>query len=190
MINANVIIDNLMVEYSKNPIGIDVTNPRFSWQMIAPGGERDYSQTACQIVVKDPGGAVMWDSKKVASDESVGVLYSGSPLKPTTKYSWSVMVWDQNGDTASGSSWFETGLMNPDPGLSAWDGAMWIGGNNENLVLYSHYLSVYNIRYTLAIEKGSTKASFILGTNDMRLIECLSCRLYTLGCKNRTVAKL
>ena len=122
VINATAKIENLMVEYSRNPIGMDIKNPRFSWQMMAPYNERDYSQTAYQVVVKDPGGAVMWDSKKVLSDESVSILYAGSPLHATTKYDWSAVVWDQNGITASGSSWFETGLMNPDPGLSAWDG--------------------------------------------------------------------
>jgi hypothetical protein len=41
--NASVIIDNLLTEYTKTPIGIDVKTPRFSWQMVANGNERGSS---------------------------------------------------------------------------------------------------------------------------------------------------
>ena len=85
LINAAVEITNLRVEYLKNPIGIDVKNPRFSWQMIAPGNERDYAQSAYRIVVTNPGGEIMWDSKKVADDKSLNIQYEGSQLQPITR---------------------------------------------------------------------------------------------------------
>lgn len=164
-------VTGLRVEYSEIPLGVDVESPRFSWQMTTPVGKRDYAQTAYQIIVKDPKGTVVWDTGKVASDVSLGIQYAGSPLQATTRYNWTVTVWEQRGDTVSGASWFETGLMNHDPGLSAWDGATWIGGGNEDLVFYSHYLSIFNLKYTQAIEQGSNKASFILGANDIRLMD-------------------
>jgi alpha-L-rhamnosidase len=170
-INAAAILENLLVEYTKTPIGIDVESPRFSWQMQAPADERGYSQTACQVVVKDPQGIVTWDSKKVNDGRSLGIAYAGTPLKAATRYSWTVTVWDQNGATSSASSWFETGLMDPDPGLSAWDGAQWIGGGPDDLVLFSPYLVVFNLKYTLAIDKSSTRASFVYGANDTRLMD-------------------
>ncbi len=169
--SASTGVGNLMVEYTKTPLGIDVMAPRFSWQMVAPAGTRQCSQTAWQIVVKDPDGSVSWDTKKTAGGVSIGILYAGAPLKPSTRYTWEVTVWDQTGASSTASSWFETGLMNPDPGLSAWDGAKWIGGTPEDMVLYSHYLVVFNLKYTVAIEKGSTKASFIYGANDTRLLD-------------------
>ncbi len=87
LINAAVEITNLMVEYLKNPIGIDVKNPRFSWQMIAPEGERDYTQSAYQIVVTNPEGETMWDSKKVSDDESLNIPYAGTGgRRPTLFY--------------------------------------------------------------------------------------------------------
>src|SRR3989339_496375 len=92
-------IGKLQVEYTKTPIGIDVKTPRFSWQMAAPAGERNYNQTAYQIVVNDPEGKPVWDSKKITSDISLGILYAGSPLKATSKYNWTVTVWDQKGET-------------------------------------------------------------------------------------------
>ena len=166
-------VTSLKVEYSETPLGIDVQKPRFSWQMNAPGIKRDCTQTAFQIVVKNPEDVVMWDTKKVIGSDSVGIQYEGSLLNATTKYKWMVTVWNQNGDKVSESSWFETGLMNANPDLSAWDSAKWIGGGNEDLVFYSHYLSVFKMQYTLQIDpsSNSTKAGFILGANDYRLLD-------------------
>ncbi|MGD8898279.1 MAG: hypothetical protein PVJ73_19785, partial [Acidobacteriota bacterium] len=126
----------LQVEYSDTPLGIDVEAPRFSWQMRGPGDQRGHSQSAYRIVVTHPEDSVVWDSAKVASDVSLAIPYAGVRLDASTRYAWSLTVWDQNGDVASESSWFETGLMNPDPDLSAWDGATWIGGGDDDLVLY------------------------------------------------------
>jgi hypothetical protein len=41
---AEVLIENLMVEYCKTPLGIDVKRPRFSWQMGMQTNERGYMQ--------------------------------------------------------------------------------------------------------------------------------------------------
>jgi alpha-L-rhamnosidase len=173
LINAAVKIINLMVEYTQNPIGIDVKNPRFSWQMIAPEGERDYVRSAYQIVITNPGGEIMWDSKKVTDDKSLNIHYEGSRLQLTTRYTWSVTVWDQNSITANESAWFETGLMNSDPGLSAWDSAIWIGGGDDDLVLYSPYLGVFKLNYTVQLDHASntTRAGFVFGANDSRLLD-------------------
>lgn len=166
-------LDSLCVEYSETPLGIDVEKPRFSWQMKVPDKKRGYCQTAYQIVVKDPAGKVMWDTQKVPGGISVGIQYAGSALQAAAKYNWQLTVWDQNGNNESESSWFETGLMNSNSDLSAWDGAKWIGGGDDDLVFYSHYLSVFRLQYTLQLDKTSksTKASFILGANDFRLLD-------------------
>lgn len=168
-VNANVV--NLTTEYTKTPIGIDVQFPRFSWQMDALPGQRNIFQTAYQLVVKDPGGNLCWDSGKIMSGNSIGVSYAGIPLKASTRYTWDVKVWDRKGKTSTSSSWFETGLMNGSPGLEAWEGAEWIGGSDEDMVLYSPYLVIFNARYTTAIDPGSVRASFIYGANDSRLMD-------------------
>jgi alpha-L-rhamnosidase len=164
-------VSHLRVEYSETPLGIDVAAPRFSWQMRAPEESRGYSQSAYRIVVARADGSEVWDTGKVASDVSLAIPYAGHSLQPTTRYVWTVTVWDQDGATASGTSWFETGLMNPDPALSAWDGATWIGGGDDDLVLYSHYLSIFDLEYTVAVEEGSTRAGFVFGANDARLMD-------------------
>ncbi|NEW81595.1 MAG: family 78 glycoside hydrolase catalytic domain [Mariniphaga sp.] len=163
-------VKQLVCEYAKTPLGIDVKTPRFSWQMSTSEEERGFSQAAYQLVVTGSDGKMMWDSKKITDNKSLNIQYAGKPLQPTTRYKWSVTAWDQTGKTAVESSWFETGLLNPDPQLSAWDGATWIGGNNDDLVLYSPYLSIFDLKYKQTIEKGSKRASFIYGANDPRLM--------------------
>ncbi len=169
--NAAVVIRNLRVEYRNTPLGIDVAQPRFSWQMAATAGERGYTQTAYQIEVKDPKGAVVWDSHRTEISNALAIRYAGSPLQAATRYSWTVTVWNQAGAKLAASSWFETGLMDPAPDSSAWGGAKWIGGGNEDLVLYSPYLAIFDVRYALAIAPGSTRASFVYGANDSRLMD-------------------
>ena len=59
-----ITIDNLTVEYSTTPLGIDVENPRFGWQMQARDNERGYFQTAYQIMtLTNPSGEVVWNSE-------------------------------------------------------------------------------------------------------------------------------
>lgn len=166
-------VNKLQTEYMETPLGIDEQQPRFSWQMEAPVNEHGYTQTAYRVIVRNSGGNVVWDSERVSSERSVHIEYAGSPLQPATRYNWEVTVWNQDGESATGSSWFETGLMNPDPDLSAWNGATWIGGSDEDMVFYSDYLSVYKIRYNIQLdrESNSTRAGFVFGANEERLMD-------------------
>ena len=61
--------------------------------------------------------------------------------------------------------------MDPAPDSSAWGGARWIGGGNEDLVLYAPYLAIFDVKYALTIAPGSTRASFVYGANDSRLMD-------------------
>jgi alpha-L-rhamnosidase len=46
-------VDNLQVEYTDKPMGIDVSVPRFSWQMKAPAGAKGYVQlSATKLMLK------------------------------------------------------------------------------------------------------------------------------------------
>jgi len=172
-------IVNLRTEYKEMPLGIDVLQPRFSWQMASI--KSGSYQKAYQIVVKDEAGQEVWNSGKTRSDVSLNIKYAGAVLKPCTRYNWTVAVWDQVQKKHVAGSWFETGLMNPDPQLSAWNGAKWIGGSDDDLVLYSHYLPVFKINVSLQLDKqsGSTKAGFIYGANDARFMD-----------KNKNMSKL
>lgn len=169
--HAGVVIQNLQVEYRKTPLGIDVAKPRFSWQMATTAGERGYEQTAYRIVVKNSRGDAVWDSGRVEAARSLGIEYAGRRLDPAARYSWAVSVWDHNGAKLDAGSWFETGLMDSAPDSPAWGGAKWIGGGDGGLVLYAPYLAIFDVSYTVAIQPGSTRASFVYGANDSRLMD-------------------
>lgn len=121
--------ENLRCEYLENPIGIDSEKPRFSWML--KHSERGQAQTAYQLIVSsDPLAetADIWDSNKVASDQSLHVVFDGRPLESDRTYYWKVRYWDSQ-DVPSPYSrvaTFDTGLLDP----ADWEGE-WIGGKNQ-----------------------------------------------------------
>ena len=166
-------IGDLRVEYLREPIGIDVDKPHFSWKMTAADGRRGLVQEAYRIVVSDEQDNRVWDSGKVGSGLALGIAYQGKPLNPGTRYAWNLTVWDREGQPYTGSSWFETGLMDPNPNAAAWGGAQWIGTTQEDLPLCAQYLSMFRLQYGLALDQasGSTRAAFVFGANDRRLLD-------------------
>ena len=74
-------LKKLQVEYAVTPLGIDVENPRFSWQMEGMTDERGLSQKARQIIVTDEAGVQVWDSERIPDNKSLNIEYAGLPLK-------------------------------------------------------------------------------------------------------------
>lgn len=124
--HADVTPTALKCEYSINPLGIDVAAPRLSWQLAS--AERNQHQGAYQILVasaaeqlaKDNGD--LWDSGKVASDESLHIAYAGKELKPSQRVFWKVRAWDAANKPAAWSepaSW-TMGLLKPTDWQGKW----------------------------------------------------------------------
>jgi alpha-L-rhamnosidase len=117
----------LRVDDMTTPLGIDDAQPRFSWQL--RDSRQGARQSAYQLLVASQpellavGKADVWDSERVASEQSVGVPYAGAAPAPSTRYYWKVLIWDQAGEPAPESpvSWWETGLLK-----QTWR-AQWIG---------------------------------------------------------------
>src|SRR6185437_13856411 len=117
---------NLRCEYRDQPVGIDAGVPRLSWQI--GDARRDAMQTAYEIVVASNQGALakhrgdVWDSGKIASDQSVGVEYKGPAVESRRRYYWQVRVWDQKGHASaySDASYWEMGLLQPSEWKAAW----------------------------------------------------------------------
>ncbi len=168
---ANYKVVNLKTEYTETPLGMDVQIPRFSWQM--ESDVRGSHQKAYQLIVADEAGVKVWDSGKTDSSVSLNIAYGGSSLKPCTRYTWNATVWDQDGKKQTSASWFETGLMDPSPQLTAWSGAKWIGGGDADMVLYSSYLPVFKLSFSIRLDEASAtkKAGFVYGANDPRLMD-------------------
>jgi alpha-L-rhamnosidase len=162
-------LTKLKTNYQTTPLGIDIAKPQFSWQMVSTDTQKGRKQIAYQIKVENEDGKTVWNSNKISNDLSHGIQYQGDPIQPTTRYNWEIIVWDNFKKINKASSWFETGLLNPT--IDAWSGAKWIGGGDEDLVLYSPFLGVFKIEYDIQLDSlsQSTKASFVFGANDPRL---------------------
>ncbi len=88
----------LRCEHLPRPLGVDVPNPRLSWQLVSD--QRGQKQTAWHVLVAssreklDENTGDLWDSGKVEGDQSLNVIYGGAPLQSRRQYFWKVMVWD------------------------------------------------------------------------------------------------
>lgn len=123
---AKVRIVNATVEMLKNPIGIDCTTPRFSWEIVSP--KKDVVQTSYRILVassqknlsKNIGD--VWDSGLKNSDVSIYIPFKGGNLASRSRYFWKVQVSTNSGKAWSAPSFWEMGLLQS----SDWT-AQWIG---------------------------------------------------------------
>lgn len=124
---AQVSLQNPRCELLQDPQGIDVLNPRLSWEVNST--QRDVKQTAYHILVASSvdklteNDADVWNSGKVNAAESIYNQYAGLALKSKNKYYWKVKVWTNKGETewSSMASW-SMGLLN----YKDWEGR-WIG---------------------------------------------------------------
>lgn len=109
----------LTTEYLKDPIGISVNHPRFSW--VCSGGKK---QSAYRIIAEDVSGKLLWDSEKTESDKMTFVEYPVR-VESRQRVMWKVKLWDENGEEGdwSETAFFESGLVAED-----WV-AHWISGN-------------------------------------------------------------
>jgi alpha-L-rhamnosidase len=122
---------NPRCEYLINPIGIDASHPRLTWQIL--DNTKDASQSAYQLIVgKDSlkvgmGLGDQWISKKYLSSAML-TEYLGKPLEPNTRYFWIVKIWDKSGKQIKSPqpSSFETGMME----IKNWKGS-WITDNRD-----------------------------------------------------------
>jgi len=121
------IVTDLTSDYRQNPIGLDIS-PLLSWKLEA--SRRGTVQTAYRIIVSSSlenlngDNGDIWDSGKVNSSKSVGILYNGAELVSRQRYHWKVTVWTDNGHTTyvSAPAFFEMGLIEQSDWRSGWIG--------------------------------------------------------------------
>ena len=94
-------------------------HPRLSW--VVESSQRGQRQTAYQVLVASDEGLLrkdrgdLWDSGKVASDQTTGIVYGGKALASQQRCFWKLKVWDKDGKA---SAWSEPamwgmGLLQP-----------------------------------------------------------------------------
>ena len=116
---SQVIVKNLLCEHLSNPIGLDVKEPRFNWQL--GSDKRNVMQTAYEVKVV-LGKTTVWSSGKVLSDQSVHVQYAGDALQSGKKYNWQVRVWDNEEKISAWSepASFQMALLNAADWKAKW----------------------------------------------------------------------
>lgn len=122
-------LNHLTADSQTNPIGIDNPQPRLGW--LLQSAQRGTLQTAYAIqaaatqAALETGQAGLWDSGRVASDQSAYLVYAGAPLASRQRVWWRVKVWDGSGRESpwSGAAWFELGLLQPSDWQADWIGA-------------------------------------------------------------------
>ncbi|MGB5821116.1 MAG: family 78 glycoside hydrolase catalytic domain [Saonia sp.] len=117
--------NGLRTEYHKNPEGLDVLKPRFSWFLTGEG--RNRFQSAYHIIVSstkeklDLHKGDIWDSGKVISNSTNQIEYNGVPLTSDTTYYWKIKVWDEKDQASDWSTpaFWSMGLLK----FSDWKGS-------------------------------------------------------------------
>ncbi len=123
-------IEKLKCEYKETPMGLEVLNPRLSWQMKATN--RGAKQSAYQILVADNEADLkkdignVWNSGMVKSEQSIKIDYAGKPIESRKRYFWKVKIWNEKNKPTlySESTWWEMALLKKED----WS-AHWIGKN-------------------------------------------------------------
>jgi alpha-L-rhamnosidase len=121
-------VETLLCDYKKNPLGVEAASPVLSWQLKSTG--RNVLQSAYQVLVSDHPDALLknagniWDSKKIVSDKSIQINYSGKTLLAGKTYYWKVRVWDNKGKVSAWTpvSRWQMGLLT----AADWKNASWI----------------------------------------------------------------
>ncbi|GCE18531.1 glycoside hydrolase family 78 protein [Dictyobacter kobayashii] len=128
---TNILPVLLRCEYLINPLGIDATPPRLSWQIETTSStQRAIKQSAYQILVSSTesglveGKGDLWDSGKILSSQSSQLVYDGASLTSGQPCWWKVRVWDAQDEVSdfSAPARWEMGLL----AQADWQ-AQWIG---------------------------------------------------------------
>jgi len=126
-------VANLRCEYQQNPLGIDITAPRLSWQLDSTA--RGEVQQSAQILVASSRANIdanigdLW-STTINSDRSFQVQYGGAALQSEMACYWKVSVTGLQGSYGwSQPALWTMGLLS----TADWSGAAWIGDDAPSI---------------------------------------------------------
>jgi alpha-L-rhamnosidase len=119
-------VTDLRCELDVDPLGVDVPQPRLGW--ILQSAERSQLQTAYQVLAASTPELLardksdLWDSGKVMSDATLGVVYAGRPLSSSQQVFWKVRVWHRRGHPSPWSpvATWTMGVLDPGVWSARW----------------------------------------------------------------------
>lgn len=161
-------VTNLQCEMLNNPEGIDVIQPRLSWQI--QSDVNDVKQTAYQILVASTlenlsvNKADLWDSGKVESNQTINNTYNGKKLDNKKNAYWKVQVWTNKGQAKSDeTAHFSMGILT----YADWKSTRWIGYETlspEDSISQFSRLSARYLRKEIDLKKELKSAKvYIMG---------------------------
>lgn len=123
---AGLQVADLRCEYLTNPLGMEVVKPRLSWTL--QSDERAQKQTAYQVLAASSAALLaqdqgdMWDSGRVASDQTLHVVYAGRPLTSGATVFWKLRAWDRDEHPSpwSAQATWTMGLLDPSDWKARW----------------------------------------------------------------------
>jgi alpha-L-rhamnosidase len=141
-------IEKLKCEYQETPIGMEVLNPRLSWQMKAT--YRGAKQSAYQILVADNEADLkkdignVWNSGMVKSEQSIKIDYAGKPIESRKRYFWKVKIWNEKNKPTQYSepTWWEMALLKKEDWSAHWIGKN--GTDGKSIELQKDSISLYD----------------------------------------------
>src|SRR5258706_15627414 len=126
-VNAQITVSDLKCELLNNPSGIDVKEPRLSWQINS--NERNVMQSAYELIVSSTKEKLernegdVWNPGKINSAQSIHVTFAGHELTGRTGYYWKVKVFTNKGQSAwSEPAYWSMELLNKNDWQAKWIG--------------------------------------------------------------------
>lgn len=119
-------VQSLRTEYKTNPVGIDRSEPRLSWQMHT--SEQNTLQTAYEIRAAlsiqelSKNKNLLWQTGKIPSGQSIHVRYEGSKLHSYERVYWQVRTWDNHNRISgwSAPAYWEMGILDSTEWVAQW----------------------------------------------------------------------
>ncbi|MEU4328350.1 glycoside hydrolase family 78 protein [Nonomuraea dietziae] len=87
---------DLRCDHRTTPLGV-AGAPLLAWRL------EGADPVAYQVEIGD-----LWSTGRVDDPAAISHLYDGPRLRPRTRHTWRVTLWDAAGSTSSAESWFET----------------------------------------------------------------------------------
>lgn len=119
---------SLTCEYVENPLGIDITAPRFSW--VVQSEARNQFQSGYELQISETekafngNASLLWQSGKVTNAQNIQIEYGGPALQSFKRYYWRVKLYNQDGVASgwSNTAWFETAMLSANDWTAKWIG--------------------------------------------------------------------